>query len=116
MSKEYDKGHKTGASKSIEITMDEIGAILEGGTLKEAGPLRADLRELIESSLTSLSMKWYKKGFNRGHKESYKEFVVSDEFPLKISATVSRSLIPKSKKQVALRSSLKNKFIEKIEA
>lgn len=113
--KSYDQGYVEGASSSIAKTIDEIGAILEGEFLQKAGEKREALRASIESALTGLAKTWYKKGFNRGHKESFRNFKESKEFPTEISTSVSRSLLPNSKHKIKLKSSLKTEFIEEIE-
>ena len=111
----YDQGFVDGASASIQKTLNEIEAITGGDQLKSEGQKREKLRTAIEEALTDIAKTWYKKGFNRGHKESFRNFSEQSEFPTEISITVSRSLIPDSKQKIRLKSSLKEDFIEEVE-
>lgn len=111
----YDQGFVDGASASIQKTLNEIEAITGGDRLNAEGQNREKLRAAIEEALTDIAKTWYKKGFNRGHKESFRNFSEQDQFPTEISTTVSRSLIPNSRQRIRLKSSLKEDFIEEVE-
>lgn len=99
--------------QSIDKTTREIELILKGESLDDVGKFRQALRQKIEQSLTELSEKWYKKGFNRGHKEVYLQYIKTGKIRKSISLDVSRRLLPKSKSKIALRSTLKKEFISK---
>lgn len=105
-----------GATQSIKKTLKDIECILDGEDFPDQkSKLREELREKIKSSLTDLAVRWYKKGFNRGHKESYRKHFESGCVPMKLETKVSRSLIPGERKSVKLKSSLKSDFIAEIE-
>jgi len=109
----YREGHLNGALESIDKTLREIEHILDGTSLDKAGKYRQELRLKIEKSLTKLGIKWYKKGFNKGHKEVYIQYIKTGKISENISIDVSRNLLPKSKSKIALKSSLKKEFISK---
>jgi len=59
-----------GASMSLNKSIHEIEDFLKGNKIAPAtAPLRAELHERLEK----LAERWYRKGFNRGHKESSKQ-------------------------------------------
>ena len=96
-----------GASASIMKTIAEIEDILEGQSLKYGGPKRQILRDKLSAALIKSSKLWYKKGFNRGHRESSEAYKESTKFPTTITAEVQREFIPNSPKRVSLKSTLK---------
>lgn len=111
----YDQGYLDGASASIQKTLKEIEAITSGGQLESKSHYRQKLHTILENSLIDIAKTWYKKGFNRGHKESFRNFTEQGDFPIEISTNVSRSLIPNSTQSIRLKSSLKEDFIEEVE-
>lgn len=94
--------------------MTDIELILEGEDLLKAGEMRTELREKLFESLTKLSTLWYKKGFNRGHKESFCQFKEHNEFPMVISKKMTRDLLPNTQAVVKLKSTLSAEYIKKI--
>ena len=110
----YDRGFINGASASLQATMTDIEFILEGEDLLNAGEMRTDLREKLLESLTNLSTVWYKKGFNRGHKESFCHFEEHNEFPMVISKKMTRELLPNTQAVVKLKSTLSPEYVKKI--
>ncbi|MDZ8120140.1 hypothetical protein [Pontiella agarivorans] len=112
---QFEKGFAEGATSSINKTLEEIEKIMKGEELSDAGPLRSDLRDAIENALIELATRWYKKGFNRGHKESYEKYVLKDKFPKRITTTVSRKLLPNAKEEIELGSTIKKDFKLRVE-
>jgi hypothetical protein len=109
----YNCGLKKGAMRSIDKTMRDIDELLEGAVLQFSGPMRDDLRKKLIKELSELAETSFKKGFNRGHKGSYIEYVKTNEFPINISASVSRCLLPNLSRDIELNSTLRPKFIKK---
>lgn len=103
---------KSGASASINKTISDIEAILDGENLKFAGPKRKELRSQLMDALINASKKWYKKGFNRGHIESYREFLTSKTVPRVLEVNVQREFLPNSKKEVMLKSTVKKNIVK----
>ena len=101
-----------GASASINKTIDEIERILQGRKLSQGGVLRQQLRDALEEALVKSSKSWYKKGFNRGHKESYLAYKETETVPSVLKIHVQREFIPKSKSKVVLKSTLPKSFMK----
>jgi hypothetical protein len=99
-----------GASAAIMKTMKEIESILEGEHLLVAGPKRTALREKLQSSLIRSSKTWYRKGFSRGHKESFRESKLHRRVPSTLTTEVARQFLPGSKVEVRLQSTLSKSF------
>lgn len=95
-----------GASASIIKTLNEIEAILEGEKLTKSGPKRAELRKKLQEALIKSSRSWYRKGFNRGHKESYLAFKTDDQVPTILAVQVEREFLPNTKSSIKLKSTL----------
>lgn len=110
----FKKGYIEGASASIKATLTDIELILEGEDQLDAGEMRTELREKLLQSLTELSTIWYKKGFNRGHKESFCHFEEHKEFPMVISKKMTRELLPNTQAVVKLKSTLSPEYVKKI--
>lgn len=108
----YDNGaFVKGASRSIALTLNDIDKILKG--IELPGPRSAQRREELRSKLLSsfekVARQWYRKGFNRGHRESYKASQDTGEVPAKLSVTKTRKLTPSSsKKAIRLSSRIKD--------
>lgn len=100
-----------GASASIMKTISEIEAILDGAELGYGGPKRNALRAKFQAAFIKSSKSWYKKGFNRGHKESYRAFAQTKRIPATLTANVERVFIPNATKKIALKSALTEKFM-----
>lgn len=100
-----------GASRSINLTLKDIDHILDG--IDIPGPRRAKLREELRGKLLEsfekVGQQWYRKGFNRGHRESYKASQDTGEVPAKLTVTKTRKLTPSSaKKTIRLTSKIKD--------
>jgi hypothetical protein len=96
-----------GASAAIMKTLGEIEAVLEGDKLSMAGPKRKMLRAKLRAVLTRSSLVWYRKGFNRGHKESFREFKQKSRVPKTLSIEVEREFIPNIQNTIKLKSVIK---------
>lgn len=106
----YDNGaFVKGASQSITLTLNDIDNILKGIDLP--GPRNAERREELRAKLLKsfekVARQWYRKGFNRGHRESYAASQECGEVPKKLSITKARKLTPSSaKKPIRLTSKI----------
>jgi hypothetical protein len=66
---EMHNGHAAGASKSLKKTTKAIMKFLaDSGKLPQR-----ELRAFQYEKLGDFAVKWYRKGFNRGHRESAKQ-------------------------------------------
>ena len=93
-----------GASKSLNKTITEIMEHLGDEGARPPKGLRGFLREKIGD----LSERWFKKGFNRGHIESYREFGANQEVPRTLRYECTRKLSPGQNREIALKSIIKN--------
>lgn len=101
-----NKTYAAGASASINKTISEIEHILRGKKLPSTGSLREQLRAELQAAIITSSRKWYRKGFNRGHKACYQAVKNGEKFPSVIEAAVEREFIPKTSSKVKLKSKL----------
>ncbi|MDA8118697.1 MAG: hypothetical protein M0Z85_01300 [Gammaproteobacteria bacterium] len=107
------KESAAGASAAIMLTVQDIDKILTGENLKISGPKREALRQKIQAALIKSSRSWYKKGFNRGHKEAFREYKAHKQVPDVLMAEVEREFVPNTKRRVPLKSTLSKAFREK---
>jgi len=63
------KNYAGGASASLNETISEIMKFLKA---TEPRP-NAALRDFLREKIGDLGERWYKRGFNRGHRESHKQ-------------------------------------------
>lgn len=106
--KEIDDNRKEAHSQSIRKTLSEIEKLLEGTALNKAGSLRRQLRARIKKAFDEIGETWYRKGFNRGHRESYTIAKQEGRAPKKLKASKERQFTPSStKKLIKLRSKIK---------
>ena len=98
-----------GASASINKTISEIEAIVGGKNLGHGSPKRAQLRAKLKNAVMRSSKSWYKKGFMRGHRESYHAHKLSGRVPRTLSVQVEREFIPNSPSIVSLKSKIRSK-------
>jgi len=89
-------------NKTITDIMKHLGAT--GG-----GRPNHDLRDFLYEQIGDLSEKWFKKGFNRGHVESYGEFKATGKVPRTLTYDCKRSLSPKQHRVINLSSKIKAK-------
>ncbi len=117
MSDSFSEIYKEAASASIQKTLKDIEAILEGYHLPSEGVKREQLRDKLRNELINLSIDWLEHGFKGGHKVAAKEFIKNGYFPNTISRKISRQF-PVRKKgeklEIELQSNLPNKILVNI--
>lgn len=92
------------ASNSLKKSIAEIEAHLEGrGVAGAPGFHRAELH----ATLAAFAARWYRKGFNRGHRESFDGFTETGKVPKSLRAKVKRDLFGGAAKPVKLKSRIK---------
>lgn len=95
------------ASASIKKTLKDIENLLAGLELtphRNAG-LRIELRATLLEALEQVGELWYRKGFNRGHREAYKRAKDTDQIPRILKTSKARRLTASSKKRIIKLSS-----------
>jgi len=71
------------------------------------------LREKIQAALIKSSRSWYKKGFNRGHKEAFRAYKKDNVVPTILTVDAEREFVPNATRAVTLASTLTEAFCEK---
>jgi hypothetical protein len=92
------------ASKSLNKTITEIMTYLKDS----GGRPRDDLRPFVHEKLADLSEKWFKRGFNRGHRESWDRFSDKGKVPRTLRYEGARELFSNKKRKVELKSMIKD--------
>jgi len=92
-----DSSVAAGASKAIYKTISDIETLLDGDTLLRAGKLRSHLRKALIDGFDEVGQQWYKKGFNRGHKEAYKHYLETKRVPRRLRKEIRRKFVAASK-------------------
>lgn len=65
---------KEASSKSINKTISELKALLEGERISApSGSRRDELHKTLKDLLRYVAKRWYRRGFRRGHKTCYSE-------------------------------------------
>jgi hypothetical protein len=77
--------YAAGASASINKTIRELEKVLRD-SLPPAGPLRTRLREKVRRLIAHRAERWYRIGFERGHKESRRCWEKTGLVPKKLTA------------------------------
>lgn len=91
----------SGASASLKKTIDEVMAFLG-----QHGPQPPDnLRDFLHERLNDLAVKWYRKGFNRGHRESHQQ-TARGKVPKILRYDATRLFFRGGKRTVHLKSEL----------
>ena len=104
----YEEDGGAAASASIHKTLKEIEAILDEN-LPNAGKLRSKLRSTLIESFESVGKQWYRKGFNRGHRESFSAFKEKGKVPKSLKLEKSRKIVTSGPKRlIKLRSRIKS--------
>jgi hypothetical protein len=93
------KSHAEGASKSLNKTIDEIEAFLQGSSV--AMPA-GTLRPFLHTKLADLAEKWLKRGFKRGCIQSQKKFRELGQFPKAVTYDATRELFAGQHRQINL--------------
>lgn len=94
---------KIGASKSLNRTITELMAHMGD----EGERPKSDLRKALREKIGDLAESWFRKGFNRGHKEAHRRYEEQGEVPTTLKAKAKRTLAPKQRRKVKLRSTIK---------
>jgi hypothetical protein len=97
-------GYTAGASASLNKTITAILQFLEAD---EARPRRG-LRDYLHGRLGDLAVKWYRHGFNRGHKESDKQ-CKNGKVPRNLRYDATREFFTDAERTVRLKSTLRKK-------
>lgn len=103
------KAFMAGASASLNYSMEDIDAILDGVGLRVAGPLREKLRVKLRKALVKIAKDWLKHGFKGGHIVTANEYQRTGVFPIRIARSISREFPVKGKgkaKQIDVISTL----------
>lgn len=98
------EGYAAGASASLNKTTTAIMKFLEDGGERPPRRLRAFLNE----KLGDLAEMWYRKGFNRGHRESDKR-CEAGRVPRVLRFDATREFFTGDKRTVQLESTLERK-------
>ncbi len=99
---------KVGASKSLNKTITELMAHLGDDGDRPKGNLRNILREKIGD----LAESWFRKGFNRGHKEAHRHYEEQGQVPTTLKTKAKRTLAPTQRRKVKLRSTIRPKITD----
>jgi hypothetical protein len=96
--------HAAGASKSLKKTTKVIMKFLKDrGDRPQSG-----LRDFLHEKLGDLAVKWYRRGFKRGHIESDKQFD-DGKVPRTLRYDATREFFTGEERTVNLKSTLKKK-------
>jgi len=93
-----------GASASLNKTITAIMEFLE----HEECPPRRRLRDYLHERLGDLAVKWYRRGFNRGHRESDNQCNYG-RVPRVLRYDATREFFTGTERTVQLKSTLKKK-------
>lgn len=81
-----------GASMSLQKTIADVNAILDGTELQAEGALREELRKSLMKALEHIAKDWLQHGFNGGHIVTVQEFLKSGSVPLTLKKSIERQL------------------------
>jgi hypothetical protein len=98
---------KVGASRSLNKTISELMAHMGDDGDRPKG----DLRDVLHEKIGDLAESWFRKGFNRGHKEAHRLYEEQGAVPTTLKTKAKRTLAPKQRRKVKLRSTIKPKSI-----
>lgn len=97
----------SGASKSLYKSIDDLEKIAKNKLKGIEGELREKFRDEYRKKLLELAIKWYKIGFQRGHKECYSVFKKTGTVPKKLTIIKTANFIYKTyRKKVKLQSQI----------
>lgn len=96
--------YAAGASASLHSTITAVDKFLE----REGAHPTRDLRAHLFDLLGDLAVKWYSRGFKRGHMESKKQSE-DGKVPRSIHYDATREFFTGTKRTVELKSKLKRK-------
>jgi hypothetical protein len=67
------------------------------------------LRDFLREKIGDLSERWFRRGFNRGHRESYRECEDKGKVPRTLTFDCRRKLSPRQIRALTLKSTIKKK-------
>lgn len=85
-----DDAFAKGASMSLQKTIADLDAILDGTELEAEGALREKLRKNLTKALERIAKDWLQHGFNGGHIVTVQEFLKSGSVPITLSKAIER--------------------------
>lgn len=94
------KGFAAGASASLNKTITAVMEFLDDEGRRPSKQFRAFLHKKLADS----NEKWFRRGFNRGHKESLARFLSGGKVPSKLTYEGIRTLFVGHKRKVKLKS------------
>lgn len=92
------------ATNSLKKSIAEIEAHLAG---KNVAGTDSFHRAELHATLAEFAARWYRKGFNRGHRESFQSYAETGKVPKSMRAKVKRDLFGGRRKSVKLKSRIK---------
>jgi hypothetical protein len=95
---------KAGAAKSSNKTISEIMEFMDDNDKRPAKKLRNFLRKKIGD----LNERWFRKGFNRGHIQSFEAFGDDGDVPKVLRYECNRNLFTGQERVIKLTSNIKN--------
>ena len=75
---------------SLQKTIADLDAILDGRELVAEGALREKLRENLTKALERIAKEWLQHGFKGGHIVTVQEFLKSGGIPITLSKSIER--------------------------
>ncbi len=100
MKDEFARGASASLNKTITAIMEFLG--------NEKDRPRHGLRDCLQDLVGDLAVRWYRRGFNRGHRESNKQ-CKDGRVPRILRYDATREFFTGSEKTVHLKSTLKRK-------
>jgi hypothetical protein len=96
--------------KPLDKAIAEIMEFL-GDTNKRPALGPEMLRFLLHDKIGDLAEWWFRRGFSRGHKESYKAYSTQNIVPCTITYECSRNVSPGQNRRIDLKHTIKEKDI-----
>lgn len=92
-----------GASASLNRTITAIMKFLKDD--RNRPPKK--LRDFLNRKIADSNERWFRKGFNRGHRESYDRFDKSGKVPKVVRFQCTRELFTDKNRSLKLKSTIK---------
>jgi hypothetical protein len=89
---EQDKIKAAASTSSINKTLKDIDAILDGVRLPAGSGKREELRARIREALAETAVKWLREGFRGGHTTTARVTLDTGQIPLTLSRTIALQL------------------------
>jgi hypothetical protein len=97
-----------GASASLNRTITEIMRFLEDDGYRPGGR-GADLRGFLHEKIADCTERWFRKGFNRGHRESFGVYEQTGAVPVTLRYECAREVFTGQERTLLLKSQIKKK-------